>query len=180
MPIEQTLRLAIRCTGKVRDLIQPLVALTTRLVIGSAFLTAGRGKLANLESTIGFFTSLGIPAPELNAYFIAGLEVAGGLALMVGLGTRVFALLLSATMIVALVTAHAGDVASALTVGGNGSLTEIVAFVYLLFLGWLASFGPGAVSVDRLLVRTLWARAIGSAALDGGAAALSRGSASIA
>jgi len=33
---------------------------------------------------VGFFTQLGIPAPALNAWFVSGLEFAGGLVLIVG------------------------------------------------------------------------------------------------
>jgi uncharacterized membrane protein YphA (DoxX/SURF4 family) len=50
----------------------------------------GWGKLNDSQRVIGFFTYLGIPAPALNAYFISGLEFAGGLIL--GLGSRLIAL----------------------------------------------------------------------------------------
>jgi putative oxidoreductase len=151
MKIATIIRPALAIAGGTRRIAEPGIALVTRLVIGYAFYVAGTGKIAHFDSTVDFFASLGLPAPTLNAGFISGLEVVGGIALMCGLATRVFALLLSSTMVVALATAHAADIASALTVGGKGSLTDIVAFVYLLFLGWLVVHGAGAVSLDRAL-----------------------------
>ena len=136
-----------------RSLAEPSLALLTRVVIGYAFYVAGSGKLAHFDSTVQFFASLGLPAPALNAGFIATLEVVGGIALIFGCATRVFALLLSSTMVVALATAHAGDIASALSSGGKGSLTDITAFVYLLLLGWLAVGGAGLASIDAMFGR---------------------------
>jgi putative oxidoreductase len=150
MNADQLLRTATVLARRLRSVGEPLVMLLTRAVIGYAFFVAGRGKFAHFDSTIDFFASLGIPAPAFHAGFIASLEVVGGLALIAGLGTRVFGALLSSTMIVALATAHAAEVASALTVGGKGSLTDITAFVYLLFLAWIVVFGPGPLSADRI------------------------------
>ena len=52
----------------------------------------GWGKLSDIHKVIGFFTDLGIPAPTLNAYFVASLEFGGGLLLILGLGSRLVAL----------------------------------------------------------------------------------------
>ncbi len=89
--------------------------------------------------------------PELNAAFIATLELVGGAVLVIGLATRVFAALLSSSMIVALFTAHASEVLQALNLAGSPALSDITAFVFLLFLGWLVAFGAGAFSADRIL-----------------------------
>jgi putative oxidoreductase len=59
-----------------------VVLLVLRLVWGWQFLTTGLGKLQNHERVTGFFTSLGIPAPGLNAWFIGGLELVGGALLL--------------------------------------------------------------------------------------------------
>ena len=55
-----------------------LPPLLTRLLMGEAFFLTGRGKLANFENTVQFFTSLGIPMPELNAAFVSRLEYYAG------------------------------------------------------------------------------------------------------
>lgn len=130
--------------------VAPLI---TRLAIGYAFYEAGKGKWGNLENTTGFFESLGIPAPAANAAFVATLELVGGLALMLGLGTRLFALGLSGTMAVALLTAHRSEFYNALRGAGDAGVTDVVPFVYLTLLLWLVCFGPGALSLDRMLAR---------------------------
>lgn len=142
---------------KVRDaayaVLGSAVPLVIRLVIGHGFTLTGWGKLHNLEKVTGYFQDLGIPFPGLNAGFIGTLELVGGLALLVGLGTRLFAALLSATMIVALLTADRQHLIDGLTPGSDQSLTDIVPLVFLMLLGALAAFGPGRLSLDQLIVK---------------------------
>ncbi len=151
MNMRSALQEALRIAPKATVLVQPILPLLTRVVIGHAFLVAGLGKLGHFDATVSFFASIGIPAPELNAAFIATLELVGGAALVIGLATRVFAALLSSSMIVALFTAHASEVLQALNLAGSPALSDITAFVFLLFLGWLVAFGAGAFSADRIL-----------------------------
>jgi len=129
-----------------------LAPLLTRLLLGPAFFLTGRGKLMNFENTVGFFTQLGIPFPEANAAFVASLELAGGILLTLGLGTRVVALLLSSTMMVALLTA---DRQSFLEGLAGGDVTGVTPAVFLLFLVWLVLYGPGSVSLDWLIGKRL-------------------------
>ena len=111
-----------------------LAPLLTRLVVGWAFHLTGNGTLENFERTVDFFTSLEIPMPALNAAFVARLECWGGLLLMVGLGTRLVALMLSGTMVVALWTADRMTFLGALKGTSDAGLTDVSAFVFLLFL----------------------------------------------
>jgi putative oxidoreductase len=148
----QNLVSRLRCLGeRGAALLQPVAPLVTRLVIGEAFLLTGLGKWRNFDSTVAFFTDLGLPAPAANAAFIATLELCGGMALILGLGTRVFAALLAATMVVALLTADGASFVQGLTLSGNTGLTDVVPFVYLMFLVWLCGFGAGPLSVDRIV-----------------------------
>ena len=150
--VQHAARLALRAAA-VLAFLPPLL---TRLVIGQAFFFTGRGKLENFEGTVAFFTDLGIPLPAANAAFVARLEYYGGLLLIVGLLTRLTALLLSTTMVVALLTADRALFVQALAGSGEAGLTDVTPFVYLLFLLWLVIFGPGALSLDALLAR--WIR----------------------
>jgi putative oxidoreductase len=129
--------------------------LLTRLVMGQAFYQTGSGKIENFANTVSFFTELGIPMPEANAFLVSRLEFWGGLLLLVGLATRLVALGLASTMIVALLTADRATFLEALRGTGDAGLTDVVPFVYLLFLGWLVLAGPGAVSLDALVARWL-------------------------
>jgi putative oxidoreductase len=132
-----------------------LAPLVTRLVMGQAFHQTGSGKIANFARTVSFFTDLGIPLPEANAFFVSRLEFWGGLLLLVGLATRLVAAGLASTMVVALATADRAKFLDALRGTGDGGLTDVVPFVYLLLLGWLVLAGPGAVSLDALVARWL-------------------------
>ncbi len=133
--------------------------LLTRLVVGFAFFDSGRGKLANMENTVNFFTDLGIPFPELNAGFVSRLEYYGGMLLLLGVATRIVALLLSSTMIVALLTADRETFVGALTRSTEIGLSDIAPFVLGVLLSWLVVKGAGALSVDALLKRVVQQKA---------------------
>ena len=81
--------------------LQSPFLLAVRLYWGWQFAQTGWGKLGDIHKVIGFFTSLGIPAPALNAWFVSGLEFLGGILLILGLGSRLIALPLAIDMIVA-------------------------------------------------------------------------------
>src|SRR5262249_30658785 len=83
--------------------------LLVRLTLGIVFATTGWGKLHNLEQVIGYFASLGIPAPEIQARFVSGVEFIGGILLIIGLGTRIASAFLIGVMTVALLTAIVPD-----------------------------------------------------------------------
>ena len=156
MPAPDAVQHAARLALRAAAVLAFLPPLLTRLVIGQAFFFTGRGKLDNFEGTVAFFTDLGIPLPAANAAFVARLEYYGGLLLIVGLLTRLTALLLSSTMVVALLTADRALFIQALAGAEEAGLTDVTPFVYLLFLLWLVVFGAGALSLDGLLAR--WIR----------------------
>ena len=108
--VQRVLGLGLRVAA-VLAFLPPLL---TRLVVGQAFFFTGRGKLQNPEGVVSFFTDLGIPFPAAGAAFISRLEYYGGMLLIAGLLTRVVALLLGSTMVVALMTADRADFRAAL------------------------------------------------------------------
>ena len=134
-----------------RDRLAFVAPLLTRVVIGLAFVQTGLGKWAHMDNTVAFFADLGIPLPAANAAFVASLEVVGGGALVAGLLTRVFAGLLSSTMVVALLTADRQAFLESWSRASESSPTDVTSFVFLLFLLWLVLLGPGSASLDRLL-----------------------------
>ena len=146
-----TVRRPVRSGLKVAGALAFLAPLATRLVMGQAFFFTGRGKLANFDRTVEFFTGLGIPLPALNAAFVSRLELYGGILLVVGLATRLVAAGLASTMVVALMTADKESFLGALKGTSDSGLTDVAPFVYLLFLAWLVLSGPGAASLDRLI-----------------------------
>lgn len=153
-PIE-IIRRASAFVLKLLGFVDFVPGLLTRLVVGFAFYDSGGGKLKNMENTISFFTDLGIPFPELNAAFVARLEYYGGMLLLAGVLTRVVALLLSSTMIVALLTADRDTFVGAFTRSSDVGLSDVAPFVLGVFLSWLVVKGPGALSLDALIKRGL-------------------------
>src|SRR4030095_14026175 len=66
------------------------------------FAIHGFSKLTGLEGTAAFFGKLGIPAADIMALFIGLLEFVGGICMFLGIGTRVFGILLTLNMVVAI------------------------------------------------------------------------------
>ena len=155
MPSIDSLRRARAQALRLLAALAFLAPLVTRLVMGQAYYQTGSGKIENFARTVGFFSDLGIPFPQANAFFVSRLEFWGGLLLLVGLATRLVALGLASTMVVALATADRATFLAALRGAGDAGLTDVTSFVFLLFLTWLALTGPGAVSLDALVARWL-------------------------
>lgn len=133
--------------SKALGSLQFAAPLITRLVVGITFFYTGHGKLQNLDRTASFFSDLGVPFPGANALFISSLEFIGGACLMAGFGTRIFAALLSSTMVVALLTADKESFVAKFP----AELTDVSPVTLLMFLTWLVLFGAGALSLDRLV-----------------------------
>jgi putative oxidoreductase len=130
---------------RIADKLAWLGPLAVRVVIGLAFVMTGWGKLHHLDDVTEFFTTLHIPMPHANAVFVSCVELFGGLLLIVGLGTRIAALLLIGVMTVATLTAVLPD--------PDKQLLSSIEISYLLSFVWLALSGGGAVSIDRLIAR---------------------------
>jgi len=156
MAVTTALRSTARHVMALADTLSFLAPLATRLVIGFAFVHTGLGKWRHFDGTVEFFAGLGIPFAPANAALVATLETAGGVALMVGLLTRLSAVGLSAVMTVALLTADRQAFVSSWSSASEHSPTDVASFVFLLFLLWLALLGPGRTSLDHLLERFLF------------------------
>src|SRR3954451_25406527 len=96
---------AYEAFAKVASSFQSPFLLAVRLYWGWQFAQTGWGKLQHLPKVTAYFSSLGIPAPAFYAWSISWLELLGGIFLAVGLGSRVFGLLLAGDMFVAYLTA---------------------------------------------------------------------------
>jgi uncharacterized membrane protein YphA (DoxX/SURF4 family) len=84
---------------------QNLALLIARVAVGLIFMAHGIQKFqGGITGVAGFFNSLGIPAPQFFAWIVALIETFGGAALVLGIFTRISALLLSVVMVVAIIT----------------------------------------------------------------------------
>jgi putative oxidoreductase len=118
--------------------------LLLRLVVGVVFLYHGVAKLADPAAFAGFLERLGVFLPTVAAWGVALVESIGGLALMVGLLTRIAGLLLAINMTVAiiLVHSHAFNVQEG---GMEFALTLGIASLALVLTG------PGRFSIAGLI-----------------------------
>jgi uncharacterized membrane protein YphA (DoxX/SURF4 family) len=92
------------------DGIGPLLL---RLYLAPVLIQAGWNKFSAFEDTAAWFGNadwgLGLPLPELMVFLAASAELVGGAMLLVGLATRVVAIPLIATMLVAIFAVHWGN-----------------------------------------------------------------------
>jgi putative oxidoreductase len=119
-----------------------------RVAIGTVFMAHGAQKLFQFTPAglAGFFEGIGIPFALANAYLVIGIELLGGLAMIVGFGTRIVAVLFAAVMAVAFGTVHAQH---------GFFLPDGYEFVLVLFAAslTLALQGAGALAIDKALPR---------------------------
>src|SRR5262249_3584405 len=133
------------------DCLEWAARLVVRIAIGIEFFGSGLGKLGNLSGFIEFFRSLGIPAPEIQAPFVASTELICGTLLAVGLVTRPAALMLCGVMTVAILTAAAPEKHITATWHGLLDFFYLPEVLLFLLLAWVIFAGPGRASLDAWL-----------------------------
>jgi putative oxidoreductase len=131
------------------DHVKHVVLLILRLYFGWGFISAGLGKLLNVETHTGFFRDWGIPLPMLNVYLAGTTETVCGFLLMIGLASRVITIPLIGTMIVAYLTAHTEQFYA---LWGNTPLFfKAPPFPYLFTCLVVLLFGSGRLSADGII-----------------------------
>jgi putative oxidoreductase len=141
----------------------PPATLLIRLMAGGVFFWEGLLKFVYANQGVGRFTKLGFPAPEALATFVGGLEIVGGLLLLLGLATRLVAIPFMIEMVVATLTTKIGlylgtsplpKPPSPPQVGFWAVLHEIRSeYAQLLCVAFLLLAGPGRWSLDAYFVR---------------------------
>jgi putative oxidoreductase len=124
--------------------------LVVRVLVGVIMLVHGWQKLQGGPSGFGqALAGLGVPLPELMAYVVTFVEIIGGVLLIVGLLSRLAALLLTIDLVVAILLVKVNiGLLSPPDGSGVGAELELA-----LIAGLLAVLlaGPGRLSVDQVL-----------------------------
>jgi putative oxidoreductase len=147
MPIDALIKTTRERLLAIANKLSFLAPALIRLTVGLIFIGTGWGKLHTLDKVTEYFASLNIPMPGLNARVAACTEFFGGILILVGLGSRLVALPMGFTMVVAILTAKRDDLTG---------LTALVGFdewSYLVMFLVIALMGPGALSLDALIAR---------------------------
>ena len=131
--------------------LQAPFLLLVRLYWGFQMMQTGWGKLHRLPGVTEFFGSLGVPLPGVIAPCIAVLEFVGGILIMLGLGTRLVALLMTCDMIVAFVLADRDKLVQ--VISNPDAFYSASPYPFLLAFVIVLLFGPGLFSLDALIAR---------------------------
>jgi putative oxidoreductase len=123
-----------------------------RVLVGSVFLSEGIQKFLFPEALgVGRFAKIGIPIPSFSAPFVGVVEIVAGALLVVGLFTRLAAILLLVDISVAIATTKLPMIASkGLWAAAHEARTDWAMFLGLLFL---LVAGAGPRSLDARLAR---------------------------
>jgi putative oxidoreductase len=151
-PMKPLLRYYSLAAGKMSYLRSPFL-LAVRLYWGWQFVQTGWGKMHHIGKITAFFTSLNIPFPAFNAYFVSGLEFFGGLLLIVGFASRFTGLLLAFNMLVAYWTADHEALISIFSDPGKFYVADPYTFLFASLM--VLILGAGLFSVDALVARRL-------------------------
>ena len=133
--------------------------LPLRLVVGYGFFAHGIAKWnRGPEKFAKLLTVIGVPAPGITARVVVGVELLGGLAIILGVLVLLASVPLIGSMIVAMFTIHVHYGFSAVNTIGLTATGPVLGppgyEINLLYVGALLALalnGPGALSVDGWL-----------------------------
>jgi putative oxidoreductase len=145
--MEKLYRLWVAIVSK----LQSPFLLIIRLYWGWQFFLTGKGKLMHLDKTAGFFASINIPMPKVNAVLAGSTECFGGLLLLLGLGSRIATVPLIFTMIIAYVTADSDKIKGIFS--NPDAFVTAAPFLFMLTAIIVLVFGPGIFSLDAIIAR---------------------------
>lgn len=135
--------------ARTTPVLTDIALLVTRVLLGVVLIAHGWQKFDEytIDGTAESFEGMGIPAPAVAAVFATFVELVGGIALVIGLLTPVFAALAALTFVGAFVFVHAGN-GIFVDQGGSELVLALIAGLVVLI-----ALGAGRISVDHLITR---------------------------
>jgi putative oxidoreductase len=138
---------------------EPFGILLARVSLGVFFAISGGNKLFVPSRTRQMYETLagaGIPSPHFMTYFVSSVEFISGCLLVIGLLTSLCCAALIIQMIVAIVTVQIATIPAGLSfLNWLDDLLYLPEAMYIIILIWLICSGPGTISVDRRIARSL-------------------------
>lgn len=129
---------------------QDFLLLAARVLVGLIFVQSGWGKLMNIKAFVATMPRRGLP--DFLGYVAPPVEFLGGLAVLLGVGTRYAALVLLLFTIVATFSSHRyWTVPEAQRVNQQTHFMKNVSMMGGILLLFIT--GAGRLSLDRLLGR---------------------------
>lgn len=132
--------------------LQNPLALAGRILLAWLFIPAGLGKLTGFAGSVAYAASSGMPMAQVAVAIGLLIEIVGGIALLIGWGTRWAAIALAVFVLVASFFLHSFWSVPAEQVG----LQQLMFYKNLAIIGGLlafAAFGAGSLSVDARQVK---------------------------
>jgi putative oxidoreductase len=139
--------------------LEQYAILLVRVSIGTFFAISGANKLFVAGGTKPVYETLvkaRAPFPRQLAYFVAGIEFAGGTLVAVGFLSSAACVALLIDMIVATLTEAVSTLPTGLSpLNWIDDFLYLPEVLYVLFFIWLLCSGPGKLSVDYWLAGKL-------------------------
>ena len=125
-----------------------LVALLGRVLLALLFIISGFAKFTAAAGTKAYFAKTGVPAPEIAYVVAVAIELGVGILFLLGVKTRVTAVVLAVFTVATAVLAH-------MNFADMQQKTQFLKNLAIAggFLGF-AVLGGGAYSVDGQMART--------------------------
>lgn len=137
-----TQTLADAPNASASNLTSTLVPLVGRGMISAIFLLSGLSKIAAPAMTIGYIQSVGLPMPSVAFGLSVFVELAGGLALLLGYRTRAVAAVLALFSLVTAAVFH----------NALGDQNQFIHFFKNIAMAGgllhVVAFGGGRISLD--------------------------------
>ena len=121
--------------------------LVGRILASVIFIVSGYGKAMAMAGTVAYLEKTGVPMPGIAYYGVVAIELGGGLLLLLGLQTRLVALVLALFSVATALLAHTDFAAAGQQI--NFMKNMAMAGGYLAFV----AAGAGLYSIDAALGR---------------------------
>ena len=130
--------------SKIDHLFAPIIPFSApigRLFISGMFVMSGLNKIGNYDSTAGWMDAMGVPGALLP--LVIALEVLGGVAIIAGWKTRIFAVLLAGFCLMSAILFHVNFAEQVEMMMFMKNITIAGGFLFLV------AHGAGRYSLDN-------------------------------